>query len=682
MRTFLLLFISILFAGTLCGQISFEDDFESYNVGDGIAASSPDFVLWPSAAAIDALITDEQAASGEKSIALPGGQDIDILLNFGDQYTEGSFRLDFDVFVPTGRNAYFNFQGSDAIGTAGNWVLQCYLNANGIFVVDNSIEDVFSNAYPQNEWITIGLDINLTENLWKMYINDECLGSFRNTDANNQIYSMNLYPPENISLSYVDNMSFSHNPVADEIDIAIDAAAAGAIDIDAGIGRPQVNFYGIAGTEQDYSVRVRNDGTETIETFSINIEGAGVSATRDFTQTIAPGETASVELDQKVTFGTGDDFALFNITTVNGVADDNTCNNGMPLSFSGFEPAPDKKVFVEESTGRGCTWCPRGHVYMNYMANKYGDLFVGSAVHNDDQGLDPMTNNEWDSGMLQLTSQPSLWIDRDTALIMDPSQMETAFITSVTSAPILTLNHQGRIDDATRTLDVQVRTDFTFAAIRTGTRLFVGLIEDGVQGVGAGYAQTNAYSGGGQGPMGGYENLASPVPADQMIYNEVARVALSGGPGLQDAYQDVEDKTIIHSFTTEIPAAWNIDNMSVVSAFIGPDGRVFNAQKTTVAEAVANGYTTTIDPVLDQGISVFPNPTNGLANITLEFDTPTDVTMEVSSATGQIISTEKLGTITGTRTINFDGSTMDAGIYYLSFRSGTESTIKRLVITD
>ena len=56
----------------------------------------------------------------------------------------------------------------------------------------------------------------------------------------------------------------------------------------------------------------------------------------------------------------------------------------------------------------------------------------------------------------------------------------------------------------------------------------VVIVEDSVRGTASGYAQANYYSGGGNGPMGGYENLPSTIPASQMTYNHVARV-LAGG---------------------------------------------------------------------------------------------------------------------------------------------------------
>lgn len=49
-----------------------------------------------------------------------------------------------------------------------------------------------------------------------------------------------------------------------------------------------------------------------------------------------------------------------------------------------------QKVFVEEMTGTGCGWCPRGIVGMQLMKQKYGDRFVGVAIHRYNASTDPM----------------------------------------------------------------------------------------------------------------------------------------------------------------------------------------------------------------------------------------------------------------------------------------------------
>lgn len=68
------------------------------------------------------------------------------------------------------------------------------------------------------------------------------------------------------------------------------------------------------------------------------------------------------------------------VTKVNGEPNNETRN-----SISGLMVSTTKdfvrRVVVEEFTGTGCGWCPRGIVGMEMLRNAYNDLFVGIAIH-------------------------------------------------------------------------------------------------------------------------------------------------------------------------------------------------------------------------------------------------------------------------------------------------------------
>jgi len=80
--------------------------------------------------------------------------------------------------------------------------------------------------------------------------------------------------------------------------------------------------------------------------------------------------------------------ATLQIVKVNGEA-----NNGSDASLT-FDVTTmsrifEKRVVVEEFTGTGCGYCPRGIVGMQLMREKYGDKFVGAALHRYNSS-DPM----------------------------------------------------------------------------------------------------------------------------------------------------------------------------------------------------------------------------------------------------------------------------------------------------
>lgn len=62
------------------------------------------------------------------------------------------------------------------------------------------------------------------------------------------------------------------------------------------------------------------------------------------------------------------------------------------------------------------------------------------------------------------------------------------------------------------------------------------VVEDGVIGPAPGYNQSNSYSGGGNGNMGGWENQPNPIPAERMAYDHVARHLMGGYDGVENSF--------------------------------------------------------------------------------------------------------------------------------------------------
>jgi len=679
MRTYLLFFVSFIFSGLLMGQISFSDDFESYSPGDLIAQSSADWDVWVGGTvggATDAPVTDLVAAGGNNSLELTGNPDTDIILPFRGTYSSGSFNMTMDVYVPAGRQAYFNFQGNETPGTI--WVFQCYFGANGVFTADSGTggTTVMSNTYKQDEWVSLSFDINLTENLWTLSLDGECLGGFAQTADKLMVSSLNLYPDATNALFYIDNVSFSHSPEAEPLDIELDASIFTYADVNRGFSFTR----GYTGSQKTIYAGVGNNGTQEITDFTLEVNAKGNVYSQAFPgANIAPGDFQLFAMDETVTLAAGNDNSVsIKMTDINGMnSDDNPCNNSSTTSLTGFTPAQDKGVLIEEATGTWCQFCPRGDVFMNALSEIYGERFVGIAVHNDD----PMALRAWDSGLGTVTASgyPTSMVNRVTE--QDPSALEGPFVTAIQEAPLVTLDHGATFDEDTRELTVQVATTFKLP-LSGDIRLFVGLTEDGVTGTDAGYAQVNAFSGGA--PMGGYEDLPSPVPANLMVYNHVGRYMFTPYQGEQDIYAGETispGSEIKRTFTYTLPDDWNVENMHIVSAFRALTGSIDNAKSTTIDEAVANGVTGNIDVAFDNDIEVFPNPFNESANIKISMDSPQEVSMQVTDALGKLVAQRNYGIVSGTQIFTFNGAHLANGVYYMKLYNGETFTTKRVVIS-
>jgi hypothetical protein len=190
---------------------TFSDDFESYTVGTFLAASSPNWITWsgPTAGAEDVTITDNDAASGTKSIYLSSsatnGGPQDIVLPFGAAHSTGYFTFSSKFKVLAGKNAYFNFQASQTIGQT--WAMNCTM-MDGTIYFDNTADVLLTSNYPQDSWFELKLEIDLTNSLWEAFIDNVSIGTFSIT---NKVASLNIYPANNLSAFYVDDVSYAHS---------------------------------------------------------------------------------------------------------------------------------------------------------------------------------------------------------------------------------------------------------------------------------------------------------------------------------------------------------------------------------------------------------------------------------------------------------------------------------------
>ena len=244
----------------------------------------------------------------------------------------------------------------------------------------------------------------------------------------------------------------------------------------------------------------------------------------------------------------------------------------MMLSFSiGYA---QKHVLVEELTGTWCQWCPRGIYYGDSLCSTNDDvIFV--AIHCSD----PMANDEYyhASG---LVGAPSANIGRrfmaQETQNWFPKVEEESQIPSKASMEV-TCDY----DTATRQLTVTVGAtalenmsgDYRFAAILT---------EDGVTGPAPSYNQSNSYSGGGHGPMGGVENLPNPIPANRIAYDQVGQQLLCDYNGVPGSFPSSlqASQYASYEFTCTLDEAWDYNYVSVIGLLIAPDGTVENAVKS------------------------------------------------------------------------------------------------------
>jgi hypothetical protein len=233
-----------------------------------------------------------------------------------------------------------------------------------------------------------------------------------------------------------------------------------------------------------------------------------------------------------------------------------------------------KNVLVEELTGTWCQWCPRGIYYGDSLCATY-DNVIFVAIHCSD----PMANDEYyqASGLI---GAPSANIGRRFMAQETQTWFAKVEQESQTPSKVYMAIHCD-YEPETRQLTTGVEAmaledmsgDYRFAAI---------LIEDGVTGPAPSYNQTNSYSGGGHGPMGGYENLPNPIPAERIAYDHVGRQLLCDYNGVPGSFPSSlqASQSALYEFTCTLDESYDFNYVRVIGLLIAPDGTVENAVKS------------------------------------------------------------------------------------------------------
>ena len=663
------LLVAGLAAFNLNAQL-FSDNFDAYTAGQYLGPQSLTWSTWSGTEGgnEDVQITSTNSSSAPNAIyfsstAANGGPQ-DVVLKFGQLYNSGVFTLQNKFYVNAGKKGYYNIQGALTIGNI--WALNVNMNAGQLTIDYGITPNLVVSSYPEAAWFELKIEANLTLHVWKAYLNGNLVGTWVN--GVNTVASADFFPVQNTQM-YIDDVMFDHVPFTVP---ALDAMVA---DIDMG-----AELATQSGTP---TVKVVNGGSTAITSLKVDLTYNGSTTTQNVTGVNIPtAGVYNVSLPSTVlAAGTLPINAV--VYNVNGGAGDNTPSNDTLIELiNPIVPAPGKMVVGEEATGTWCQWCPRGAVFMDLFETKYQDFWAGIAVHNGD----PMTVEAYDTGIGTLIGgYPSALVDRLGDV--DPSGMSSDFFTRLQTAPKATLVNGATWDANSRVLNVSVRYNFALAANGNYKSACV-LTEDGVTGTGAGWSQSNAYAGGNNGVMGGYESLPSPVPAAQMVYDHVARAiapSFTGMTGIFPATVNAGDAHIVnYSFT--LPAGWDENEIQIIGLLIDPTGKIDNAASVDINTAVANGYETGLNAGIAQvlessrPVALAPNPAIGTSAILLNLTTESEVHIQLTDLNGKLITSGEYTNLSGAQSIAINLNGLSAGMYAVNILiNGTLYTEKLIV---
>ncbi|MCT4623950.1 MAG: Omp28-related outer membrane protein [Schleiferiaceae bacterium] len=252
-----------------------------------------------------------------------------------------------------------------------------------------------------------------------------------------------------------------------------------------------------------------------------------------------------------------------------------------------------KRVLLEELTGTWCQWCPGGTVYADSLSKSGNVLTV--AIHTGDPMAHPTYNTS--SG---LTAAPSANVDRGNqgAGINSWFSLTNSALAQTPKADIdvfTTFNPQTRL--------LTARVKATFGSSANGTYKLAAIItEDNVVGPSPSYDQSNSYSGGSNGAMGGFETLPSPVTANAIAFNHVGRELLGTYNGVSGSVPNMVNAgdTASYTFTHTLPNDWNHENIRVIGYLINPSNQVDNVNKSAYLDGESNGKPVFTSPPIIQ----------------------------------------------------------------------------------
>lgn len=365
-----------------------------------------------------------------------------------------------------------------------------------------------------------------------------------------------------------------------------------------------------------------------------------------------------------------------------GQLDSDPSDNTLNTKVSVVQNSQARNVVLEKQTGTWCPWCPRGIVALDTIKAQIPDgSFIPIAVHI--QSNDPMTVSEYEQN-INLPGSPTCKLDRHP-------DYDSLGIGPVTTYPLVvakkdvvtpaTLNQTLSYDSISGNLTINCSATF-FTDISTELRFASVITEDSLSGQGSEWGQANGYSGSST-PMGGFENLPSPVPGGQIFHNHVARALIGGINGqpnsITGSIQDGDSKT--HTFIYQVPDSFKIKDMHVITFVLdNGTGELLNAITSSIqpGTVISIGETSSInfDAV------VYPSPlTSENLNLLIESKTKEYYSLTIYSTTGEIVFEQELGRILGSAKMSIPISkSLPSGLYLVNIGSKSHTLVKKIFI--
>ncbi len=391
-------------------------------------------------------------------------------------------------------------------------------------------------------------------------------------------------------------------------------------------------FYAISGTNISIEGTVLNSGTDTITQYTVKYQqGANPAKSYSVTTTLRPNRPGTFKHDIPFNIAANNTYPIK--VWVEAEGDLNNENDSADITLVGLSQFPQKRIVFEEATGAWCTWCPRGTVAMDEFAENNPGIVAQIAVHNGDA----MVDADYDRFLNKyIKGYPSMVVDRN--LVDDPSRLPSYYNQYKDMFGVADIT----LDDVTvDETNVSVKVSIKPVAEIKDAKLALVTTESNLSGEGKGWDQVNAYSGGRNGKMGGWEEHPSPVKGSKFhfVARDIAPSAdgaASGLPATMTAGSSYEA-----TITATLKQEWKKENLQYIVLLIGADGKILNSNFTDLPhlEAVLPDGTsiTNIDAGINEAV-LYPNPAKNTTYLAVNAQDATTATISITDIMGRSVS--------------------------------------------
>lgn len=349
-------------------------------------------------------------------------------------------------------------------------------------------------------------------------------------------------------------------------------------------------YYAQIGQSANVDLTLTNNGQKDVSSISYTIDN-GAEQTYRLNKAMAPGQSGYITISVPADAVMQSSAKTLTVTKVNGEANESLSPSAQ-FTLNTLERYIQRNVVVEEFTGTGCGWCPRGLIGMEKMRETFGDRFIGIGIHqynsSDAMYIANYPNN--------FSSAPSCMIDRNGADI-DPyygtsNDICDDFRTAMNIPTTVDVNVSGVVNEEETEVVVTATIEPLFDT--SDYRIEYVLIGDGLKGTTTAWKQSNYYASSvpeeedlqifGRGGKYGQSSIVG------YVFNDVA-LAWAGGSQVEALGQLTGGKkhTVSHTLTLPTKAtlrtALKKGVVYAAALIVNADGTIANAAKAEVVNA-------------------------------------------------------------------------------------------------